>query len=694
MFKTLFIALFICFSNLIASVRVSYSELYNERGVWYSIHTNSSFNGTAYKLSNDSKLVIQQTNYIDGLEWGKYYEWWPSGNKKTDGTYKAGLMHGRWKFFNENGKIYCAGSYINGGGHKPPQLLTKVPKDGIRGLWTYWGKNGKKIEEGYFSINGVAKGNWSFWDKNGRKRLGKKIKYEKFINKDVIKHLDGYFLVYGKEDTLNGIYSQAHGSIRKGLLNGLWTYWDNKGNLLESRNYNNGILSGAFSSYHISGQKLSSGRVIGSNNNGDIIMDGKWSFWNEDGLLIEEVDYSNGLRNGITKYLSPDGKQSAEILYQKGIPWKGKWISWFSNGIEKEAGNYDDGNKVGSWVGRYKNGQKKYVAHYKNNMMHGVFTEWTEDGRLTKDIAYENGIPVSEYLVIYHGDGYTEMNKRNGKLSGSWINWYSNGNKNEEGIYKDGKKGGIWNGWFRNGQKKYSGKYIDDKLDGLYVEMDINGNIFKEIVYTNGLITLESHTLRNDKNIIKFQKKDGDLHGKWIESYSNGNIAEIGNYIQNKRDGKWEGWYKTGNKKYECNYTNGNKSGLYQEWDLKGKITKNITYSFGKRIKEYEVVKDANGYMEINKKHGFLDGKWISWYAEGLKQEEGEYSEGIRVGTWSRYNINGQILEEINYDSKGRNLYEITYYNNGTVREYKDYFSKTVQEYNIDGSKKGEFSPF
>ena len=43
--------------------------------------------------------------------------------------------------------------------------------------------------------------------------------------------------------------------------------------------------------------------------------------------------------------------------------------------------------------------------------------------------------------------------------------------------------------------------------------MDINGNIIKEIVYTNGLITLESHTLRNDKNIIKFQKKNGNI--KW-----------------------------------------------------------------------------------------------------------------------------------------------------------------------------------
>ena len=131
--------------------------------------------------------------------------------------------------------------------------------------------------------------------------------------------------------------------------------------------------------------------------------------------------------------------------------------------------------------------------------------------------------------------------------------------------------------------------------------MDINGNILKEIIYTNGLITLESHTLRNDKNIIKFQKKDGDLNGKWINSYTNGNIAEMGNYTQNKRDGKWEGWYETGYKKYECIYINGNKSGLYQEWDLKGKIIKNITYSFGQRIKEYEVVKDGTGLWKLIK---------------------------------------------------------------------------------------------
>ena len=111
-------------------------------------------------------------------------------------------------------------------------------------------------------------------------------------------------------------------------------------------------------------------------------------------------------------------------------------------------------------------------------------------------------------------------------------------------------------------------------------------------------------------------------------------------------------------------------------------------------MKEYLVLKDGNGYMEINKLDGILDGPWIKWYSKGKKEEDGEYKNGVKVGTWSRYNSLGLIIEEWNYDNQGRNLYEITYYKNGTVKEYRDFFSKTIQEYNIDGSKKGQTIPF
>ena len=71
----------------------------------------------AFEISKETGTIIQQVNYIDGLAWGKYYEWWPTGSKKVNGTYRFGLMYGRWKFYYKNGKMLCAGSYMNGKGH-------------------------------------------------------------------------------------------------------------------------------------------------------------------------------------------------------------------------------------------------------------------------------------------------------------------------------------------------------------------------------------------------------------------------------------------------------------------------------------------------------------------------------------------------------------------------------------------------
>ena len=70
--------------------------------------------------------------------------------------------------------------------------------------------------------------------------------------------------------------------------------------------------------------------------------------------------------------------------------------------------------------------------------------------------------------------------------------------------------------------------------------------------------------------------------------------------------------------------------------------------------------------MEINKKYGKLDGSWSRWYADGIKEEEGAYKNGTKVGTWSKYGMNGVVIEEWNFDNQGRNLYEVTYYDNGT----------------------------
>jgi len=692
--RKIIIFLILTSSFLFGGLKVPVTELVLKDRLWFYGESENPFTGVAFATSKVTGTIVQQTNFIDGLAWGKYYEWWADGEKKVDGTYRYGLMFGRWKFFYMDGQTLCAGSYNSGKGHTPITLLDTIPEEGINGLWTYWNKDGRKIEEGYYNKNGIEKGNWAFWDNDGKKRLGKKISYQIFKNKNSIKHLNGSFLVAGPLNGLKKIQTQAHGTIKEGRLDGLWTFWNDNGYLSSKQYYKKGSPEGQYTSYSLSGKKNEDGLVKGLDNFGNLIKEGKWIFWNEQGILKEEVNFEDGIREGLTTYFSSTGNENAKIIYKYDAPWSGEWTKWYSDGSKKEKGFYEDGEKKSPWTTWFENGQKKYVVNYQNNIKHGLYTEWNQDGRLIKDIDYDNGNRISEYLVEYKGDGYTEINKRNGDLSGSWIMWYANGKKGEEGFYKNGKKSGSWNGWYVNGEKKYNGKFINGQPEGFHIDLDKNGLVTKNIDFNLGLVLSEYHVLREDDAITEFHKKNGVLDGLWTRWYSNGQKAEEGLYKNGKKSGKWNAWFTNNKKKYTSEYDAGKRSNVYIAWDKKGKKIQEINYSNGIRIKEYLIVKDATGFMEINKKNGSLDGGWVKWYSDGKKEEEGVYLKGKKIGSWSKYSMSGIVVEELNYDTYGRNLYEITYYNNGTVKKYCDYFSKTVQEYNSDGSMKGEKTSF
>ena len=146
MFKNFILLCLLSLSTLSAGIKVPVSDLIFKDRLWFYKESNSPFTGTAFEISKETGTIIQQVNYIDGLAWGKYYEWWPNGSKKVNGTYRFGLMYGRWKFYYENGKMLCAGSYMNSKGHNSTELIESIPQEGISGLWTYWNSDGRKIE--------------------------------------------------------------------------------------------------------------------------------------------------------------------------------------------------------------------------------------------------------------------------------------------------------------------------------------------------------------------------------------------------------------------------------------------------------------------------------------------------------------------------------------------------------------------
>jgi protein-export membrane protein SecD len=144
--------------------------------------------------------------------------------------------------------------------------------------------------------------------------------------------------------------------------------------------------------------------------------------------------------------------------------------------------------------------------------------------------------------ITYHKKSRTGIEKV------KYEEYYKNGQKYEEGTYKDGKQDGLYTVWHENGQKRLEGTYKDGEQDGKWVEWYENGQKEEEGTY-----------------------KDGEQDGKWVEWYENGQKEEEGTYKDGEQDGLWTYYRKDGSNEKEGYFENGLKTHKWWYWDENGK---------------------------------------------------------------------------------------------------------------------------
>ena len=85
--------------------------------------------------------------------------------------------------------------------------------------------------------------------------------------------------------------------------------------------------------------------------------------------------------------------------------------------------------------------------------------------------------PYSGVAVEYYENGQKmeEGTYKDGELDGLWTRWYENGQKQWKGTFKDGKEDGKYTRWYENGQKEREGTYKDGGHDGKYTEWNEDG---------------------------------------------------------------------------------------------------------------------------------------------------------------------------------------------------------------------------
>jgi hypothetical protein len=119
-------------------------------------------------------------------------------------------------------------------------------------------------------------------------------------------------------------------------------------------------------------EKYSSGKLkaeysAGIANNGRYLLEGKETFYYENGKIKKEATFSKGNKIGIETYFNPNGKKIWQWEY-----------------------NTDGTSK---WTNYWVNGNKKSESFWKDKKCFGTATEWNQNGKVIHQVNFIDGIP-------------------------------------------------------------------------------------------------------------------------------------------------------------------------------------------------------------------------------------------------------------------------------------------------------------
>ncbi len=489
---------------------------------------------------------------------------------------------------------------------------------------------------------------------------------------------------------------------------------------------------------------------------------GKWTYWYENGNLQEISHYYLGKLDGIVQQFYPSGKIKTEGIFLEGIQ-EGKMTAYYENGNIAELGMFHKDEKIGAFYYNYsdstpmkksfydssgnefvvsyysKNGKQtltegdgtmtiyfstgdiKEKYEYKDSIKNGPFSVYKVNGKLLTKGEFANGLPHGEWIEKQPFVDRDKVLKTydNGKLTGKYEKYFSNGKINIKGTFDDGTKVGLWQWFDLRGNKDMEGTFKDNLQHGKWTYYHPNGNVkstgdFKKGVkvgkwqyfYENGTKWREgsydesgkktgewSVWFEDEQLSHKGTYKDDIEHGEWESWYENGQEKDIGSYDMGKMTGDWKGYYPNGRQSYEGSYENDMKIGDWTYWHGNGikRLEGNYKIITTKRemvsLSDLDVTKsvehgkwtqysdvDGSLVIEMNYKNGEQHGQWNYYYPGGeVKSSSMKYKDGLLDGTYKSYSRQGQLQSEIDYKDNVKHGNMIIYDDNGNVIKKQTY---------------------
>jgi uncharacterized protein len=447
-------------------------------------------------------------------------------------------------------------------------------------------------------------------------------------------------------------------------------YYPN-GQISSEGNMKNGQPDGYWKTYYVTGVIKSEGLRR------NFELDSAWSFYNQTGELIQKMDYKYGKKNGYSityNYNSnPEGVVESKELYVNDKK-EGTAFYYFDNGNLKELVNYKDGKKEGESKEYDKNGLLITLMQYHNNYL---------INREKINRINSNNEKTGKWINFYpDGRIHKEMNYENGLLNGLYKEYDSNGNMALVLKYENGKiieKGddsqeqellNVKRKFNENGNLIFSGSYKNDIPVGIHRFYNDEGTVINAIIY-------DDFGRKVSEGIVDLE---GNKEGQWKDFYSSGELRAEGVYRENRRTGKWLFYFKNGTREQEGSYLRGLPDGYWKWYYDDGSLLREESYFNGREDGEMiEYDKEGNIIAKGDFINGEKEGEWF--YAVADHKEQGSYQTGLRTGKWEFFYTNEVLKFEGEFSQGLPNGKQKYYYENGELKEER-YYEKGVREKN------------
>lgn len=223
-------------------------------------------------------------------------------------------------------------------------------------------------------------------------------------------YTDIYSYKDGELDGLNVVYYKNNikeiGHWKAGKQNGLFQMYTEDGILIDNANFKDGERDGLTEQFYNDTGKL---RVSANYKNG--VLEGEFKAYYPNGNLQGEVNYVNGEMNGDFKEYHENKKIRLSGSYKNSLQ-EGEWKSYLEDGTLESIVNYKDGELHGIKEDYYKNGNVWTRQEFKNNDLDGVYEVYYENGNPQLKAKMKNGQTIEEQRFNHDGTLYNEQDEK------------------------------------------------------------------------------------------------------------------------------------------------------------------------------------------------------------------------------------------------------------------------------------------